>query len=243
MDEISKKDLLVETGISYGQLYRWKREGLIPEEWFIKRAVFTGQETFFPRERMLGRVRAILALKDDLSLDQIRERLEESSPRCDVKAALLAATGGDKDFVDALKQPAHYRELPLATLAPALGICEWLTRGKPRNKIPHARRLQLIDEALELSAFCAGDRSIDGRAPGDRAPSDRTPDDRAPGGHPPATATLFEVGNEYYFCLSGSAEAPRFDEGVRVLVHLGCADVVERYRSQAAELSLEGAGQ
>ena len=33
---ISKKDLLAETGISYGQLYRWKREQLIPEEWFIK---------------------------------------------------------------------------------------------------------------------------------------------------------------------------------------------------------------
>ncbi|MCL2486473.1 MAG: YhbD family protein, partial [Oscillospiraceae bacterium] len=31
---ISKKDLLEFTGISYGQLYRWKREGLIPEEWF-----------------------------------------------------------------------------------------------------------------------------------------------------------------------------------------------------------------
>ena len=40
---ISKKDLLNETGISYGQLYRWKREGLIPEEWFIKQPSFTGQ--------------------------------------------------------------------------------------------------------------------------------------------------------------------------------------------------------
>ena len=40
---ISKKDLLNDTGISYGQLYRWKREGLIPEEWFIKQPSFTGQ--------------------------------------------------------------------------------------------------------------------------------------------------------------------------------------------------------
>ena len=35
MDElISKKDLLQETGISYGQLYRWIRERLIPDAWF-----------------------------------------------------------------------------------------------------------------------------------------------------------------------------------------------------------------
>jgi DNA-binding transcriptional MerR regulator len=75
MDEISKKDLLLETGISYGQLYRWKREGLIPEEWFVKRASFTGQETFFPRERALERVRAILEMKEGQSLEEIRGRI------------------------------------------------------------------------------------------------------------------------------------------------------------------------
>lgn len=46
-DLISKKDLLELTGISYGQLYRWKRKQLIPEEWFIRKSTFTGQETFF----------------------------------------------------------------------------------------------------------------------------------------------------------------------------------------------------
>ncbi len=29
---ISKRELLELTGISYGQLYRWKRKNLIPEE-------------------------------------------------------------------------------------------------------------------------------------------------------------------------------------------------------------------
>ena len=57
---ISKKELLAKTGISYGQLYRWKREKLIPDDWFIKRAAFTGQETFFPRERVLERISFIL---------------------------------------------------------------------------------------------------------------------------------------------------------------------------------------
>lgn len=68
---ISKKDLLVMTGISYGQLYRWKRSGLIPDEWFIKQSSYTGQETFFPREQILSRVRSIQELKDRYSLDEL----------------------------------------------------------------------------------------------------------------------------------------------------------------------------
>lgn len=68
---ISKKDLLNETGISYGQLYRWKREGLIPEEWFIKQASFTGQETFFPKNKILKRIKAIQDLKDQYSLEEL----------------------------------------------------------------------------------------------------------------------------------------------------------------------------
>ena len=75
MNLISKRELLENTGISYGQLYRWKREGLIPEEWFIKRASFTGQETFLPREQALARIGAILSLKDDYSLVQIKQML------------------------------------------------------------------------------------------------------------------------------------------------------------------------
>ncbi|MDZ4168620.1 MAG: YhbD family protein [Coriobacteriia bacterium] len=73
-DLISKKDLLAQTGISYGQLYRWKRKGLIPEEWFVKKSTFTGQETFFPRDKMVARVERILSMKDeDISLDDIAD--------------------------------------------------------------------------------------------------------------------------------------------------------------------------
>jgi DNA-binding transcriptional MerR regulator len=73
-DLISKKELLLATNISYGQLYRWKRKGLIPEDWFVRKSTFTGQETFFPREQMLARVERILSMKDeDLSLDDIAE--------------------------------------------------------------------------------------------------------------------------------------------------------------------------
>jgi len=74
-DLITKKELLKLTGISYGQLYRWKRENLIPESWFIKRASYTGQETFFPREKILGRIAGILELKDKYSLEEVADML------------------------------------------------------------------------------------------------------------------------------------------------------------------------
>lgn len=70
---ISKKELLDLTGISYGQLYRWKRKNLIPEHWFIRKSSFTGQETFFPREKILQRIDRILGMKDDLSLDALAD--------------------------------------------------------------------------------------------------------------------------------------------------------------------------
>lgn len=72
-DLIAKKDLLDMTGISYGQLYRWKRKNLIPEDWFIRKSTFTGQETFFPKERILQRIEQILSLKDDKSLDELAD--------------------------------------------------------------------------------------------------------------------------------------------------------------------------
>ncbi|ULO09413.1 YhbD family protein [Paenibacillus sp. 19GGS1-52] len=78
-DLISKKELLDITGISYGQLYRWKRKQLIPEEWFIRKATFTGQETFFPKEMILARIHNIVNMKDDLSLDELANRLSDSS--------------------------------------------------------------------------------------------------------------------------------------------------------------------
>ena len=80
MNLISKKDLLAITGISYGQLYRWKRERLIPEEWFIKQSAYTGQETFFPREQILSRVQSILELKDKYSLDELAKILSSETP-------------------------------------------------------------------------------------------------------------------------------------------------------------------
>lgn len=70
---ISKKDLLELTKISYGQLYRWKRKNLIPEEWFVRKSTFTGQETFFPKEKILERIEKIQTMKENLSLDELAD--------------------------------------------------------------------------------------------------------------------------------------------------------------------------
>lgn len=78
---ISKKEVLERTGISYGQFYRWKRKGLIPESWFVRRSTFTGQETFLPREKILERIRLIQRLKDEYSLEEIAEMLSPEPPK------------------------------------------------------------------------------------------------------------------------------------------------------------------
>ncbi len=78
-DLISKKELLQHCGISYGALYRWKRMGLIPEDWFIKRSTPTGQETFFPKTLILERMDEILSQKDDASLEELSNRFNKKA--------------------------------------------------------------------------------------------------------------------------------------------------------------------
>lgn len=79
---ISKKELLDLYGISYGALYRWKRMGLIPEDWFLRKSTSTGQETFFRREQILPRMEQILAR--GASLEELARELKgrpEQSPK------------------------------------------------------------------------------------------------------------------------------------------------------------------
>ena len=95
-NEISKKELLKRYGISYGALYRWKRKGLIPEDWFIKKATVTGQETFFPEKLICERIELIQSKKDEASLDELASELsgiEESND-----TLLLLTEYGEKSF-------------------------------------------------------------------------------------------------------------------------------------------------
>ena len=72
---ISKKQLLEKYSISYGALYRWKRKGLIPEDWFIKKSTATGQGTFFPKDLITERVEMIIEKKEDILLDELAEKI------------------------------------------------------------------------------------------------------------------------------------------------------------------------
>lgn len=99
MDElISKKDLLEIAKISYGQLYRWKRMELIPEEWFVKKATPTGQETFFSRDKILERIGLILSMKDTTSLDEIAEVLGKKEGEKTYEIDILLEKGAISDY-------------------------------------------------------------------------------------------------------------------------------------------------
>jgi len=89
---ISKKELLDLTDISYGQLYRWKRKMLIPEDWFIRKSTFTGQETFFPKEKILNRIEKIKNMKEGASLDELADIL--SPAPADFQIERKALSGG-----------------------------------------------------------------------------------------------------------------------------------------------------
>lgn len=90
---ISKKEILDMTGISYGQLYRWKRKDLIPEEWFIKKSSYTGQETFFPKEKIIERINKIIELKDEMPLDELAEMFSNKTKVVDSGEEYLLQCG------------------------------------------------------------------------------------------------------------------------------------------------------
>ena len=120
---ISKRELLSHYGISYGALYRWKRKGLIPDDWFIRKSTPTGQETFFPEALICERVERILETKNEVLLDDLAGELsgeerrnaflvidtpygEKSFKLNDVRSVSLVGTDGKK--TDITKQVKDY---------------------------------------------------------------------------------------------------------------------------------------
>ena len=116
---ISKKELLERYGISYGALYRWKRKGLIPDEWFIKKSTVTGQETFFPEKLICERVEIIQLKKEDVLLDELAKEIfgeekknefiilntefgEKSFRLCDVRSIVIVDKSGRKTNMDSV---------------------------------------------------------------------------------------------------------------------------------------------
>ena len=96
-DLISKKEVLEQYGISYGALYRWKRMGLIPEAWFIRKT--TGQETFFRRDQICPRLELILSRRDGTSLEKLAGELEgERQQRRSARRLVVEDRFGQREF-------------------------------------------------------------------------------------------------------------------------------------------------
>lgn len=125
MNLISKKDLLAITGISYGQLYRWKRERLIPEEWFLKQSAYTGQETFFPREQILSRIKSILELKDVYSLEELAKILSPDSSVAKISITdLMQVEEIDRELLDVLPDLFGYDKYEFTEIALSIAISQ-----------------------------------------------------------------------------------------------------------------------
>jgi hypothetical protein len=110
---ISKKELLDKYSVSYGALYRWKRMGLIPEEWFIKKAAPTGQETFFDKELICARMEEIIGSKDEASLKDLAEKFNEgeTKKRLLIVGTKFGETGYDFEQITMIKIKFGDREI------------------------------------------------------------------------------------------------------------------------------------
>ena len=103
---ITKKELLEIAGISYGALYRWKRMGLIPEAWFLRRSAPTGQETYFRRAQICPRIEQILREKERVSLEQLAAELAGQQQTAGAGRMLILETKyGKKEYL--LEQLLH----------------------------------------------------------------------------------------------------------------------------------------
>ena len=157
MDLISKKDLLLATGISYGQLYRWKRAHLIPEKWFIKQASYTGQETFFPREQILKRIQAILDAKDSYTLEEMAKIFspENAALRLDPQA-LCAIEEIDSALLElwqAQSRQTTYDFFDIVLLSAFCKACGDLSLS--------SEQAQSLMERCRSAAACSPSRSTD----------------------------------------------------------------------------------
>jgi DNA-binding transcriptional MerR regulator len=197
---ISKKDLLAITGISYGQLYRWKRERLIPEEWFIKQSAYTGQETFFPRDQILSRIQSILDLKDKYSLEELARLL---SPETNVK----------KITIDDLQEMSEIKEELLKKLPELFGreYFEFLDIVFTLAVIETAEKLGLSDaqreELLKKSIAAAANQKSTN-----------------------VTCTVFYADHKYFTAFTPNAVPVTFDDDIEIKDRITLSEIADRIK-------------
>lgn len=152
MDWISKQELLNEAGISYGQLYRWKRQGLLPEDWFVKRSVPSGQETFLPRGQTLARIARILELKQSHSFESISALLDEKPKNTRFSSDELLEMGIDRGILRRLDEEDF-----------SLGMASFLyilNRAVDEDGLPIYLAAGLARSGAEAAGSCEGDALV-----------------------------------------------------------------------------------
>lgn len=200
MNLISKKDLLAITGISYGQLYRWKRERLIPEEWFIKQSAYTGQETFFPREQILSRIQSILELKDQYSLEELARILSPEKANTKITLEQLKELS-EIDSQLLLELPGLYgrEQFDFFDIVFTVGILQSAESIGLSGK--------QLRELLQKSISAARRQSSTN-----------------------ITCTVFSIGNNYYTAFSPNTTPVLFDDELEIKAQISLNEIADRIK-------------
>ena len=206
MDYITKKELLEEMNISYGQLYRWKRLGLIPESWFIKRPSATGQETVLPRKKITGRIKEITALMEKYSLEEIRGRFS-----FDISKEVISFDGLYKsphlkaEYVNAV---GNYFKKPGYT------ACEYMmiicaADVAQKERFTTRRYVDLLRYALPAAAKC---EKLETRC------------------------VFFAAGGDFHLMLIDNTRTPQFDSGLRTAGSYNFETMWEKLKKELSPL-------
>ncbi|HHV11130.1 MAG TPA: DUF4004 family protein [Clostridiales bacterium] len=209
MNLISKKDLLAVTGISYGQLYRWKRERLIPEEWFLKQSAYTGQETFFPREQILSRIKSILDLKDIYSLEELAKILSpESSVEKISLGDLTEVEEINKELLEVLPEVFGEDQFEFFEVALSIAISQaaerlGLSGEAAKNLLKKSAAAALKHKTVTI--FC----------------------------------TIFTVGEEYHTVFTPNSVAMSFDNEVELKEELALSEITDKIKMKYKHLFIK----
>ena len=184
---ITKKDLLNEMNISYGQLYRWKRLGLIPEDWFIKRSAITGQETVLPKEKTIKRITEIQTLMKNQSLESLVERFAFSAEKEVIEFEdLYKSEYVRAEYVSAV---GNYFKKQAYTAVEYMSIicCAKVAESERLNT---RQFVDLIRYALPLAKQCKKTE---------------------------CRFIVFAAGGDYHISIMDNTSSPLFDSGLRIL--------------------------
>ncbi len=200
MNLISKKDLLAITGISYGQLYRWKRERLIPEEWFIKQSAYTGQETFFPREQILSRIKSILELKDQYSLEELARILSPEKANTKITIEQLQEMSEiDHQLLSELPVLYGKEEFDFLDIVFTVGILQ----AAENIGLSGIQLRELMQKSI-TAARRQNSTNI--------------------------TCTVFSIGNDYYTAFSPNTTPVIFDDELEIRAQISLSEIADRIK-------------